>query len=65
MFEIERRAAADGTAVLRFVLPIDDHGRPIAVAGDFNGWDWTVTPLVAVDGQLCAEVTVSVGDDVQ
>ena len=53
---------ADGWVELTFSLPHDHPATPVGVAGAFNGWDWTVTPFIAVDGHLHARVLVAPGD---
>ena len=43
--------AQDTTVLVRLVL-LDPQARSVAVAGDFNGWDPSSTPLERTDGGL-------------
>lgn len=58
---IERMRQDDGVVELRFILPMDHPARPIGVAGDFNGWDWSMTLLEANGDLLEATVEVEHG----
>ncbi len=62
---IERVDIGDGDVRLTFVLPADHPARPVGVAGDFNGWDWTQTLLESRGDQLAAVVTVAGGRQYQ
>ncbi|MET0146236.1 MAG: isoamylase early set domain-containing protein [Ilumatobacteraceae bacterium] len=56
---IEIGTPSGSTVELRFRLPCDHPGQPVGVAGDFNGWDWTATPLDRDGGALGAVVRVT------
>lgn len=58
---LDRQPAGNSVEVM-FVLDERSHAGPVAVAGDFNGWDVT-SHLLEPDGQgaLCAAVRLPVG----
>ena len=41
---LKRQPATEGAKVT-FVLPLEHHGDPVSVVGDFNGWDPLAHPL--------------------
>jgi hypothetical protein len=56
---IERSELSDGDVELTFRLPADHPAGPVAVAGEFNGWE--LTPLQDTGGKLEAMVVVRGG----
>ncbi|MGI9051548.1 MAG: isoamylase early set domain-containing protein [Ilumatobacteraceae bacterium] len=62
---IERIERRDGVIELKFLLPIDHPARPVGVAGDFNGWDWSQTLLEQHGDLLEASVRVEHGRSYQ
>jgi hypothetical protein len=55
----ETVAVADTVYVVRFVLAVPD-ARSVALAGDFNGWSRSATPLVEGENPGQWSVTLSV-----
>ena len=62
---IEQVGTEHGDVELHFVLPVDHPARPVGVAGDFNGWDWTQTLFEEHADVVEAVVTVVGGRQYQ
>jgi hypothetical protein len=59
---IDKKRAGDGSSVeVTFRLPVDRRTAAVAVAGDFNAWDPTATPLLVYDDQRVAAVRLEAG----
>jgi hypothetical protein len=58
-----QRDAPDGKGRVRvtFVVPEGGFDGPMAVVGDFNGWDPTATPLRKQRGRRIASVSLDEG----
>ena len=58
---IVRRCRPGGDVEVTFRLPLDHPAAPVGVAGEFNGWNWEATPLVAVADVLVATAILPAG----
>lgn len=59
---IEKKPTDDGTAVrVTFVVPSDHVNGDVSIAGEFNGWDVTATPMRTTGSRLEATLTLEAG----
>ena len=60
MIRCERKPS-DAEAKVTFSVPVGEPDQPVAVAGDFNGWDPRATPLKKSGKNRKASVVLGTG----
>ena len=58
---IEKSPSVDSVVAVMFRVPADAGARSACVAGEFNGWSTTATPMTENDGEFCAVVDLERG----
>lgn len=58
---IVRRDRPGGDVEITFRLPLDHPAAPVGVGGEFNDWDWAMTPFVEHGEHLLATAVVEPG----
>ena len=55
---IKRETAGDNKVKVTFVMPYEEGQAPLAVLGDFNGWDPAKTRLIKRRNSTCSNSIV-------